>query len=63
MGRMDEYWYRPPDGPLQRMNVGDAVTIDGVTKRVAAVTMRVAEEDDPELEVKAGDWTYEVEFA
>ena len=56
---MDEFYYRPADGSqLQRMWPGDTVTIDGEEKRVGSVAVRPAEEDDPELGVKAGDLIY-----
>ena len=59
---MDEFYYRPPDGPLERMTPSDTVTINGQPRRVSSVGVKQADEDDPELDVKAGDLMYIVEF-
>lgn len=55
-----------PDGQtrLQEIVVGQMIELpDGIKRRVAAVTIAEATEDDPELGVEAGDMVTTIEFA
>lgn len=59
---MSTYYVRP-EGGLDEIRVGEPLTINGQTRRVMAVTLHEAPEDDPALGVEAGDLVTTLELA